>query len=83
MRPSWVIKKGSALQCEDCARYDAEQGRCRDGKVNPQRWDQAVDVANLLGVRAICMFNDHREKLVESRVPMTPDMKRTTRLRSR
>lgn len=28
-----------------------------------------MEVANVLGVRAICPFNDHREKLVLSRKP--------------
>jgi hypothetical protein len=30
-------------------------------------WETAVNVANVLGIRAICMFNDHRERLVQSR----------------
>ncbi|MCW5936553.1 MAG: hypothetical protein KIT11_04520 [Fimbriimonadaceae bacterium] len=35
--------------------------------MNPGRWDQAVDVANLMGIRSICMFNVHRERLVSGR----------------
>ncbi len=56
------------MDCRDCARYDLEIKRCRDQKVNPQDWETAVNVANVLGVRAICMFNDHRERLVFSRL---------------
>ncbi len=52
--------------CRDCARYDAENAKCRDGKVNPERWDSAFNVAKVLGIRAICMLNDHRERLVGS-----------------
>lgn len=55
------------MRCRDCARYDLEAQKCLDSKVNPFRWDQAVDVANLLGVRAICVFNPFREKLLASR----------------
>jgi hypothetical protein len=38
-----------------------------DAKLNPQRWEQAVQVANVFGIRAICIFNDHRERLVRAR----------------
>lgn len=54
------------MNCRDCARY--VEGRCQDQKVNPATWAQAVEVANVLGVRAICVFNDHRERLVLSRM---------------
>ena len=62
----------SAVYCSDCARYDAEKAKCRAGKVNPERWDAAVNVANVMGLRAICMFNDHRERLVQCRAPARP-----------
>lgn len=55
------------MTCPDCARWNPDEERCRDGKVNPQSWSQAAEVANALGVRSICLFNDHREKLVASR----------------
>jgi hypothetical protein len=58
------------MVCRDCARYDGDQGRCRDQKVNPQSWDQAVSVAQVLGLRSICTFNDYRERLVRSRSPV-------------
>lgn len=60
------------MYCRDCARFNEETRECRDKKVNPITWAEAVDVANLYGVRAICIFNDHRERLVESRVARPP-----------
>ncbi|MCW5940873.1 MAG: hypothetical protein KIS66_01490 [Fimbriimonadaceae bacterium] len=36
--------------------------------MNPQHYEEAVNVANVLGVRAICLFNDHRERLIRSRL---------------
>jgi len=59
------------MYCRDCARFNEETRECRDKKVNPITWGEAVDVANLLGVRSICMFNDHRERLVASRLPQS------------
>ncbi|HRJ26450.1 MAG TPA: hypothetical protein PLO61_02930 [Fimbriimonadaceae bacterium] len=56
------------MTCPDCPRYDPDRATCKDGKVNPRTWGQAVDVANHLGVRSICLFNDHRERLVRSRL---------------
>lgn len=38
-----------------------------DAKVNPRSWETTVEVANVMGLRAICMFNDHRERLILSR----------------
>ncbi|HVL37911.1 MAG TPA: hypothetical protein VM328_00845 [Fimbriimonadaceae bacterium] len=57
------------MYCRDCARYDEENRRCRDGKINPEKWETAVHVANVLGLRSICVFNDHRERLVWARAP--------------
>jgi hypothetical protein len=55
------------MDCRDCPRHDADERRCRDGKINPRDWETAVNVANVLGLRSICVFNDHRERLVRSR----------------
>lgn len=55
------------MDCRDCVRFDFESFRCRDGKVNPDSWVRTVETANIHGVRAICTFNDWREKLVNSR----------------
>lgn len=60
------------MYCRDCARYDAENKRCKDAKVNPQDWETAVTVAQVLGLRSICVFNDYRERLVRARGLDTP-----------
>jgi hypothetical protein len=57
------------MHCRDCSRFDEKSEKCRDEKVNPMSWDEAVNVANFIGLRAICMFNDHRERLIVSRTP--------------
>jgi hypothetical protein len=56
--------------CRDCARFDQEAAKCLDGKVNPQSWESAVSVSQVFGLRSICMFNDHRERLVQTRKPI-------------
>ena len=58
------------MECRDCARWDAEERKCLDGKVNPHNWEAAVSVAQIFGVRAVCMFNDYRERLVQCRKPI-------------
>lgn len=55
------------MYCRDCPRYDAEAKRCKDSKVNPQNWETAVEVSQVLGLRSICVFNDYRERLVRAR----------------
>ena len=61
------------MYCQDCPRYDPEARRCRDGKLNPARYSDAVETANVYGVRAICMYNDHRQRLIQTRrVILTP-----------
>lgn len=55
------------MHCQDCPRYDPDKNVCKDGKLNPLRWDQAVEIANIFGARAVCVFNDHRERLVRTR----------------
>lgn len=60
------------MRCRDCPRYDPDVERCRDGKVNPLRWEQAVEAANVLGLRAICPLSDFRERLILSRTPAPP-----------
>ena len=55
------------MHCQDCPRYDHEDRKCLDGKLNPPRYSDAVEASNVYGVRAICMFNDHRQRLIEVR----------------
>ncbi len=39
--------------------------------MNPRTLDQAVDICRIFGVRTICTFNDHRERMVRIRaVPL-------------
>ncbi|HXH61392.1 MAG TPA: hypothetical protein VNI20_08535 [Fimbriimonadaceae bacterium] len=72
------------MDCRDCPRYDPENRRCRDGKLNPPRYSDAVEVANVWGVRAICAYNDHRPRLVSVRTcdgkSAAPQNKKRTRL---
>ena len=55
------------MDCRDCARYDENRSRCMDGKVNPKRYEHALEASQVLGLRAICVFCDHRERLVSVR----------------
>ena len=67
------IEELRKVYCQDCARYDSDAGKCMDGKVNPQEWETAVTVSQVLGLRSICSFNDHREKLLRAREPVGKD----------
>lgn len=58
------------MECRDCARWDPDGRKCLDGKVNPHNWEAAVSVAQVFGLRSICIFNDYRERLVNSRKPI-------------
>jgi hypothetical protein len=55
------------MYCQDCTRWDPQTGRCRDSKLNPQTWEEAVSVAQVLRIRSICVFNDFRERLIRAR----------------
>ena len=55
------------MNCCDCPIYDEDRQKCRDGKLNPASYGAAVEVANVFGVRAICSFNDHKQRLVSTR----------------
>lgn len=59
------------MKCRDCPRFcqgdEDGPGRCLDGKLNPQTYSMAVEVSETMGLRAICIFNDHRERLVAQR----------------
>jgi hypothetical protein len=51
------------INCRQCRRYDKEEGRCRDGKANPKRKSDAVEVAEALGVQRLCLYNPYRDDL--------------------
>ncbi len=55
------------MHCRDCHRFDSQNRKCLDRKINPLKWVDAVEVANVMGIRAICIYNDHRERLARSR----------------
>lgn len=55
------------MYCQDCTRWDPDLARCRDSKLNPQTWEEAVNVAQVLQIRSICVFNDFRERLLRVR----------------
>jgi hypothetical protein len=65
--PTAIFLGGPNMLCRDCVRFDAESERCLDRKVNPQRWETAVNVAQVIGLRSICVFNEHRERLIACR----------------
>lgn len=54
------------MRCKDCHRFDIEKKTCKDSKLNPRHYSQAVDIAQQFGPRVICIFNDHREQIIES-----------------
>jgi hypothetical protein len=55
------------MRCSQCERFDPEKRACRDGKINPPNYVLTVEAVNVFGVRALCMFNDHRERLAPVR----------------
>lgn len=62
------------MHCRDCHRFDPKNRKCLDRKINPLKWVDAVEVANVMGIRAICIYNDHRERLARSRgMPVRED----------
>jgi hypothetical protein len=62
------------MDCRDCHLWNKEERRCMDGKVNPPRYETAVSVVQVLGLRSICPFNDFRERLIAARIG--PDVRR-------
>lgn len=49
------------MSCWQCPRYDRTERRCRDGKANPKRQADTMDVAQVLGLQAICHYNPYRD----------------------
>lgn len=52
--------------CRDCPRYDEEKSVCKDGKINPHTWQNAVEASQIFGVRSLCPFSEYRERLIRS-----------------
>lgn len=55
----------SHMRCEDCPRFDAERESCKDNKLNPRTWENAVEAVQMFGPRSLCMMNDHRERIID------------------
>ena len=53
------------MRCEDCPRFDADEGACKDRKLNPESFPAAVEVVQIFGPRAICTLNDYREQMLD------------------
>ena len=46
---------------------------------NDSKWEAAVSVSQVFGLRSICTFNDYRERLLNTRKPLDGDDARPTR----
>lgn len=55
------------MTCQDCARFDEDGRRCKDGKINPLTYAEALEASRYLGLRSLCVFNDFREQLLYNR----------------
>ncbi len=53
------------MRCEDCPRFNADDGVCRDRKLNPKTFNAAVDVIQIFGPRSLCSLNDFREQMLD------------------
>lgn len=49
------------MSCWQCPRYDRTERKCRDGKANPKSKADTIEVAEILGLQAICHYNPHRD----------------------
>jgi hypothetical protein len=53
------------MDCRDCSLYNADTETCRSQKLNPRSKEDATQVAQMLGVRVICVFNEFREPIIQ------------------
>jgi len=51
------------ITCWQCPRYDREARHCLDGKANPVKKSDTVEVAEALGLQKICLYNPYRDDL--------------------
>lgn len=49
------------MSCWQCPRYSRTERKCQDGKANPKRKSETVEVAEVLGLQAICHYNPYRD----------------------
>ncbi len=52
------------MRCQDCPRFEVDSENCKDRKLNPQTWQDAVQSAQIFGPRALCQMNDYRERIL-------------------
>lgn len=71
------------MHCRDCPRFNNEVNKCQDGKLNPLGWENAVEVAQIYGIRSICAYNDFRERLLDAQRIDQPPKKRQYRIPDR
>lgn len=76
------------MTCARCPRYDKEALHCRDGKANPKSRRDTKEVAETLGVQALCHYNPYRDALAlrmyfPDRVLLHPPAEKRKQSRSR
>ncbi len=49
------------MACWQCPRYSRKERRCLEGKTNPKNLIASMEVAEVLGVAALCHYNLHRD----------------------
>jgi hypothetical protein len=74
--------------CWQCSRYDRTERHCRDNKTNPKTKRDSKEVAETLGVQALCLYNPYRDVLAlrmyfPDRTPLFPPNDKRPRSRSR
>lgn len=52
------------INCSRCRLYDRANRHCTMGKVNPRTKLDTYETAQVLGVRALCVFNLYRDQLI-------------------
>jgi hypothetical protein len=56
-------KRPKRMSCVKCPRYNKAESHCSEGKANPRRKSDALLVAEMLGVQALCHYNPYRDPL--------------------
>jgi hypothetical protein len=74
--------------CWQCSRYDRTERHCRDNKTNPKTKRDSKEVAETLGVQALCLYNLYRDSLAlrmyfPDRTLLFPPNEKRTRRNSR
>jgi hypothetical protein len=60
------------MACWNCPRYDRTERVCLDGKANPKKKADAVELTEVLGLRALCHYSPYRDSLaIQMHFPTT------------